>query len=158
MALDWERIRAEYETTGETVSELARRHECSRTAIQKRAKAEGWARDDGAARRLAAAKVAGLVAPDGPKRAEAVEAEAGRRAAIELRHRAEWEDVGSLMREAIAARHDDLAGALERARLCKTLAEVTAAKQKGERVAWRLEEREAAAVTVTIRREGPKSA
>ena len=157
MALDWERIRAEYEA-GETVSGLAREHGCSRAAIQKRAKAEGWARDDETARRLAAAKVALLVAPGSPKKAEAAEAEAARRAAVELRHRAEWEEVGDMMREAIAARHDRLARALERARLSKTLAEVTATKQKGERVAWRLEEREAAPVTVTIRREGAKTA
>ena len=42
---DWDTIRNEYRTGTYSDSELARRHGCSRTAIQKRVKKEGWKRD-----------------------------------------------------------------------------------------------------------------
>lgn len=76
--LDWERIRAEYET-GSTQSELSRKYEVSRKAIQNHIAKESWVQGDvrEAVGRLAEAKVAGLVAPCDPqKRAEALSAAA----------------------------------------------------------------------------------
>ena len=45
IAPDWATIEDEYRTNQVSVSELARRHGISHTAINKRAKAESWARD-----------------------------------------------------------------------------------------------------------------
>jgi len=76
--LDWERIRAEYET-GSTQSELSRKYEVSRMSIQRHIKAEGWVQGDvrEAIERLAEAKSAGLGAGCTPqKRAEALSAAA----------------------------------------------------------------------------------
>lgn len=76
--LDWERIRAEYET-GSTQSELSRKYEVSRKAIQKHIASESWVQGDvrETVERLAEAKVAGVVAGCDPqKKAEAIDAAA----------------------------------------------------------------------------------
>lgn len=71
---DWESIRAEYEV-GASQSDLSKRYGVSRTAIQKRIRAEGWVQDiSGTVNRMAEAKVAGVVTGCNPqKKAEAVE-------------------------------------------------------------------------------------
>ncbi|WP_136810003.1 hypothetical protein [Desulfosediminicola flagellatus] len=51
---DWELIEREYRTNMYSDAELARRHGCSRTAIQKHAKTGKWARDLSSAVRQAA--------------------------------------------------------------------------------------------------------
>ena len=43
--LDWEKIEDEYRAGVLSVSHIGRIHGCSKTAIQKRAKRDGWARD-----------------------------------------------------------------------------------------------------------------
>ncbi len=55
---DWELIEREYRTNMYSDAELARRHGCSRTAIQKHAKTGKWSRDlSSAVRRAANAKL-----------------------------------------------------------------------------------------------------
>lgn len=44
---DWEAIRREYETDGTTVRKLAEKYGVSHTAINKRAKSEGWKKNEG---------------------------------------------------------------------------------------------------------------
>lgn len=43
--IDWEKIEAEYRAGQLSVSEIGRLNSCSHTAINKRAKREGWTRD-----------------------------------------------------------------------------------------------------------------
>lgn len=134
-AFDWEKIRAEYEA-GATQSELSRRHGVSRTAIQKHIESEGWTQDaEPAIQRKVSEKVAGLVAGCNPiKKAEAIDAEAERRAAVVIGHRQEWEDLQGLQRDA--------RGNFDKAKLFKINAEATALKQAGERKAWGLDPKE----------------
>ena len=79
---DWESIRAEYEV-GASQSDLSKRYGVSRTAIQKRIRAEGWVQDiSGTVNRMAEAKVAGVVAGYNPqKKAEALDRAAEAKAA-----------------------------------------------------------------------------
>ncbi|RLB91964.1 MAG: hypothetical protein DRH10_00610 [Deltaproteobacteria bacterium] len=59
---DWQAIEAEYRTNQFSDAELARRHGCSRGAIQKRVKKFGWTRD--LSRAVAQASKAKLIAED----------------------------------------------------------------------------------------------
>lgn len=135
---DWETIRAEYEA-GASQSELSRRHGLSRTAIQKRIRAEGWMRDvSETIDRLTAARVAGVVAGCNPqKKAEALERAADAKAAVIMRHKAEWERHRTIMDEALAASD------FERAKLAKITAETLRIRQDGERRAWGIDRNEA---------------
>ena len=101
---DWETIRAEYEA-GASQSDLSRRHGLSRTAIQKRIRAEGWMQDvSGTINRLAEAKVAGVVAGCNPqKKAEALDRAADAKAAVMLRHKEEWTRHQTLIDQALEA-------------------------------------------------------
>jgi transposase-like protein len=131
---DWEAIRAEYEA-GATQSDIARRHGCSRTAIQKRIEAEGWLQDlEPVIERLTAAKVAGVVAGCNPqKKAVALATEADRRAAVALRHRTEWDSHQTIIDQALTDRDFELA------KLAKITAETLRIRQDSERKAWGLE-------------------
>lgn len=146
---DWETIRAEYEA-GASQSDLAKRHGVSRTAIQKRIRAEGWMQDiSGSINRLAEAKVAGVVAGCNPKKkAKALDRAADAKAAVILRHKAEWERHQQLIDEALAA------GDFDKAKLAKITAETLKIRQEGERKAWGIkdstEETRAAAVSVKV--------
>jgi len=67
---DWPTIRREYSTAQFSDSELARRHECSRGAIQLRVKKEGWQRDNSEeVRNVANAKLIALDAGLSKKKA-----------------------------------------------------------------------------------------
>lgn len=138
--VDWERIRAEYET-GATQSELSRQHGVSRKAIQNHIKKEDWQQDvTGAVDRLVEAKVAGVVAGCDPqKKAEALSAAADKKIAVIERHRAEWQAQEKLSREAVEKED------FEMAKLAKITAETLKIRQEGERKAWGI--REAAAET-----------
>ena len=128
---DWETIRAEYEA-GSTQSALARKHGCSRTAIQKRIASEGWMQDvTDAINRIAQAKVAGIVAGCNPqKKAEAMDKAADAKAAVIIRHKTEWNEHNKLIRDAIA--DEDF----EKAKMAKITAETIRIRQEGERRAW----------------------
>lgn len=133
---DWETIRAEYEA-GASQSDLSRRHGASRKAIQKRIVAEGWTQDiSGTVNRMAEARVAGVVAGCDPKKkAEALGRAADAKAAVILRHKAEWERHQALMDEALDA------GDFDRAKLAKITAETLKIRQEGERRAWGIQDR-----------------
>ncbi len=132
---DWETIRAEYEA-GASQSDLSRRHGLSRTAIQKRIRAEGWMQDvSGTINRLAEAKVAGVVAGCNPqKKAEALDRAADAKAAVMLRHKEEWTRHQTLIDQALEA------GDFDKAKLAKITAETLKIRQEGERRAWGIRE------------------
>lgn len=133
---DWETIRAEYEA-GASQSELAKRHGVSRKAIQKHITAEGWAQDiSGTLDRLTEAKVAGVVAGCDPKKkAAALDRAADAKAAVILRHKAEWEQHQQLIRQAVES------GDFDAAKLAKITAETIKIRQEGERKAWGIQDK-----------------
>lgn len=133
---DWETIRAEYEA-GASQSELAKRHGVSRKAIQKHITAEGWAQDiSGTLDRLTEAKVAGVVAGCDPKKkAAALDRAADAKAAVIMRHKAEWEQHQQLIRQAVES------GDFDAAKLAKITAETIKIRQEGERKAWGIQDK-----------------
>ena len=143
--IDWETIRAEYEA-GASQSDLARRHEVSRTAIQKHIEAEGWTQDiEPAIQRKVAEKVAGVVAGCNPKKkAEALDAEASRRADVVQRHRDEWEEHKHIVDSAIGAQD------FEAAKLAKITAETLKIRQEAERKAWAIDTQVAPVTNITV--------
>ena len=42
--LDWQKIARDYQYSAKSIGEMAKQHTCSRTAIQKKARKEGWVR------------------------------------------------------------------------------------------------------------------
>jgi len=154
----WVEIRAKREA-GASFPALAKEYDVSHQAIIKHAKAEGWG--DGSdveevIRRKVAEKVAGVVAAENKeKKAEAIDAEAEKRAAVVSRHRKEWEQVVMLRQEAVSAR-GTFGPAFEKARLAKVTAEMTKIQQEGERKAWGLDSDGGGgdgSLNITIKRE-----
>lgn len=116
---DWERIEAEYRTGKLSVSEIGRQYGVSHTAINKRAKKEGWIRDlSEKVQKLVSARLVS----EGVSAAtisETVEKAAERDIQIVRQHRADIGDqrvlVGDLvaeLREATSCR-DDIEAAIE---------------------------------------------
>ena len=128
---DWESIRAEYEV-GASQSDLSKRYGVSRTAIQKRIRAEGWVQDiSGTVNRMAEARVAGVVAARTPqKRADPLAGAAEARAPVTPRPQREWERHQALIDEALSG------GSFDKAKLAKIPAETIKIRQEGERKAW----------------------
>lgn len=145
---DWETIRAEYEA-GASQSDLARRYGLSRTAIQKRIKAEGWMQDvSHTIDRLTEAKVAGVVAGCNPqKKAEALDRAAEAKADVIQRHKAEWDRHKVIMDEALA--NEDF----NAAKLAKITAETLKIRQEGERRAWGIQDKSETGPSVPVRAE-----
>ena len=86
--------------------------------------------------RRAEAKVNGIVnAVDPQKRAEAVNRAAEAKAAVILRHKAEWDRHQAIIDEALSA------GDFDRAKLAKITAETLKIRQEGERRAWGIQDR-----------------
>ena len=142
----WAEIRALRET-GASFGALAREFGISKTAIMKRAKAEGWGDGSdiaGLVRERAMAKVTGLVAGSRQKRETAIEHAAETAAAVLQRQRNDW--------EAHRQRHGHLPEGFEEAKLAKITAEMLILRQKGERAAWGLDEG-AARPQITIVRQ-----
>jgi hypothetical protein len=157
---DWEMIRAEYGIGGpdNSIRSIATRHGISHTAINKRKRVEDWPEPedlDEVIRRKVSAKVSNVVSTGNQaKRAEAIDAAADRRAAIVLKHQAEWDEVSTLRTEAMKARTQEtevfpdgrvVSGtdkAFNKAKLAKIMAEVTSIKQAAERKAWSLDAKE----------------
>ena len=148
--IDWEKIRAEYEA-GATQSELARQHGVSRKAIQNHIEAEGWTQDvEPAIQRKVAEKVAGVVAGCDPKKkAEALDAEASRRADVVQRHRDEWEEHKQIVDTAVGTRDFDAA------KLAKITAETLKIRQEAERKAWSIDVTQPAVTNITMSQSGP---
>jgi len=149
-SIDWETIRAEYET-GATQSMLSRQHGVSRTAIQKHIEAEGWSQDvEPVIQRKVAEKVAGIVAGCNPKKkAAALDAEAGRRADVVQRHRDEWEEHKDIVDTAIGTKD------FEAAKLAKITAETLKIRQEAERKAWAIDQHTPQVTNITVSNGGP---
>lgn len=145
---DWETIRAEYEA-GASQSDLARRYGLSRTAIQKRIRVEGWMQDvSRTIDRLTEAKVAGVVAGCNPqKKAEALDAAAERKAAVIMRHKAEWDRHYVIMDEALENKD------FNAAKLAKITAETLKIRQDGERRAWGIQDKSESGPAAPVRAE-----
>lgn len=139
----WQEIRAKREA-GAKFQELAREYNVTHQAIQKRAKAENWG--DGSdvedvIRRKVAEKVARIRRTENPeKKAEAIDAEAERKAAVISRHREEWGKVTDVIEATVQSlEKKDNRTASGLAKLAKTMAEATKIQQEGERKAWGLD-------------------
>nr|DAT56360.1 MAG TPA: InsA C-terminal domain [Caudoviricetes sp.] len=128
---DWETIRAEYEA-GASQSDLARRYGVSRTAIQKRIRAENWTQDvSDVINRMAEAKVAGVVAGCNPKKKAAALDRAADRKAEKIREQREvWDGLNRDIRESMKA------GDFERLKCLKIGSEALRNVQECERKAW----------------------
>lgn len=134
---------------GASLSEVAERIGVDRAAVSRRAKKEGWG--DGAdiadaIRKKVTEKVTGIVTPCNPKkRAEAIDAEADRRAAVIERHREEWPKVREMLetgREAHKNAEDveEKRLAFEDLKAAKISSETIKFIQEGERKAWGLDQ------------------
>lgn len=132
--IDWETIRSEYET-GASAASLGVKYGCSHTAVNKKVKAEGWARDvEDVIRRKVSEKVSGIVSGCDPKKkAIAIDAEASRRADVTNRHRDEWDEHKNLVDTAIGMKDFEIA------KLAKITSETLKIRQEGERKAWGLD-------------------
>lgn len=148
--IDWETIRAEYEA-GATQSELSRNHGVTRRAIQKHIESEGWTQDvEPSLQRKVAEKVAGVVAGcNAKKKAEALEAEAARRADVVQRHRDEWEEHKLIVDTAVGTRD------FEAAKLAKITAETLRIRQEAERKAWSIDVAVPNVTNITVSQSGP---
>jgi hypothetical protein len=132
----WETIRAEREA-GASFGELAKRHGVGKSAITNRSVREGWGngQDVGAAiRRRVSEKVSGAVSVDPVKKAAAIDAEAGRAAAVVARHRSELEEHVLLFPVTEIKENFDVG------KSAKISIEMLAIRQKAERIAWGLED------------------
>jgi hypothetical protein len=161
--IDWDRARADYEVLRKTQSEVARKYNVSRKAVQNHIENPNqpggpWRQDVGEdISRAVADKVAGItpVSAASPEaRALAIDEEATRRAAVELRHRDEWDQHAKLVNEVLNGEEDpgptvgtDGKAIPFRSRkrwnqalLAKISAEMLMIKQAGERRAWRLDQ------------------
>lgn len=145
---NWETIRAEYEA-GATMGELSRRHGVDKAAISRRARGEGWTRDvSGAVDRLTDAKVNGIVnTADPQKKAEAIDRAAEAKAAVIMRHKAEWDRHKVIMDEALANEDFNVA------KLAKITAEMLKIRQDGERRAWGIQDKSEPGPAVPVRAE-----
>lgn len=143
-SIDWDRIRAEYEVGGpeNSIRSIAARHGVSHTAVNKRVRAEMWPEPgdlDAEISKRVSAKVSSVVSTGNhKKRAEAIEAEADRRAAVVAAHKREWEEIETLRQEAFEAR-ESVEAAFGKAKLLKIMTEATAIKQSAQRKAWGLD-------------------
>lgn len=148
--IDWETIRAEYEA-GASQSDLSRKHGVSRKAIQNHIEAEGWTQDiEPSIQRKVAEKVAGIVAGCDPKKkAEALDAEASRRADVVQRHRDEWEEHKHLVDTAIVTKDFDAA------KLAKITSETLKIRQEAERKAWQIDVAQPQVTNITVTQSGP---
>jgi hypothetical protein len=148
--IDWEAIRAEYET-GASAASLAHKYGCSHTAINNKVKSQGWCRDvEDAIRRKVSEKVSGIVSGCNPKKkAEAMDAEASRRADVVQRHRDEWEEHKDIVDTAIGTKD------FEAAKLAKITAETLKIRQEAERKAWAIDIQVAPVTNITISHQGP---
>ena len=141
----WQEARARREA-GSSITDVAAWLGVDRAHVSRRAKAEEWG--DGSdveatIRQKVTEKVTRVVtAHDPKKKAEAVEAEAQRRAAVQLRHRDEWDGHIPLLQDAISQKDFDAA------KVAKITAETIAIRQAGERKAWGLDAEPAAPPTI----------
>jgi len=105
--IDWEAIEREYRAGQLSVSEIARQHEISHTAIQKKAKANGWARNlagrvrEEVATRLVSDEVAAT------NEREAIDFAARRGVEVVREHRGDIQQQRSLVRTLVGQLRDE---------------------------------------------------
>ncbi len=138
----WQEARLYYEI-GATQQATADKFGVSRKAIQKHIENEGWTQDlEGAIRRKVSLKVAGMGQDATTEQiAQAVDAEAERRVAVNRRHEKLWEQSTDLLQQALGKAADGKLHpdpALQRA--AKLNADTVAVIVAGERKTYRLEE------------------
>jgi hypothetical protein len=133
--IPWDKIRAEYEA-GSSQSDLFRKYEVSRAAIQKHIAQDHWTQDLGPViARKVEERVAGIVAGGNPaERAIAIDAAALRVVEVIERHRTEWEEHKGVIDRAVGTED------LDAAKLAKILAETLKIRQEGERKAWGIQD------------------
>jgi hypothetical protein len=145
----WAGIRAEREASGTSFRELAAKYGVSDAGIIKRAKREGWS-DGRSVEKLVlekvSEKVSGIVSGANPKkRAEAIDAEAERRAGVIDRHRDEWPAMREMVESGRRA-HKDAKNlgqkriAFEDLKAAKIASETMKIIQDAERKAWGLDQ------------------
>lgn len=152
---DWETIRAEWEAGTSPYALGEKKGNPTRQGITKRMRAEGWVRDSEVTlRNKVTEKVTGIVtAGDPKKKAIAIDAEAGRRAEVEKRHREEPNAVRERLYAGLKAHKnadlvkddkDKLMGkklAFEDLKAAKISSEALGNIHTLERKAWRLEDK-----------------
>lgn len=152
----WETIRAEREA-GASFDTLAQRYGVSKTAIIKRAKAEGWSdgQDVGEIiRRKVTEKVTGVVTTGNPKkRAEAIDAAADRSAEIIRRHQEESNAIrerlyAGLKAHRAAEAKEEKQLAFEDLKAAKIASETLLNIHKAERQAWGLDVQAAGEIVI----------
>jgi hypothetical protein len=144
---DWEQIRAEREA-GLSFGLLASRYGISKTAIVRRAKAEGWGDGADAAelvRRKACNKVAGVDVTDHQKMAAAIDRAAELAANVIRRHQAETREVYELLWSGLemhraAETLDEKRLAFETLKAAKISSETLANLQRMERISYGLDD------------------
>lgn len=98
-------------------------------------------------------KVAGVVAGCNPKKkAEAIDAEATRRADVVQRHRDEWDEHKGIVDTAIGTKD------FETAKLAKITAETLKIRQEAERKAWAIDTQVAPVTNITVSQIGSPQA
>ena len=147
---DWEAIEREYRAGQLSVSEIARQHGVSHTAINKRAKREGWVRD--LSKRVREEVSARLVSAEvsAPNAREAIEAAAARGVEVVRQHRRDISSINSLavrLRAKAEAMLDqeavvDLKDLDTAAGIVESLARTTARLVPLERQAFSLDEKD----------------
>ncbi|MBI5238424.1 MAG: hypothetical protein HY887_08400 [Deltaproteobacteria bacterium] len=129
MAIDWQGLKDDYETTGAGPGVLARRFKCSPETIRRRARKEGWKR-----------KTAEAVRDKWPQKEGAADSPPVKVEEISDDHRSLW--MGVKKRLVSGLNKDDLKAGLEELKVAKVAGEVLASVIKGERQAWGLDEGE----------------
>lgn len=132
----WAQIRAE-RAAGATFAELASRHGVNKSTITNAAIRGKW--DDGQdvgaeIRRRVSEKVSKIVSVDPVKKSAAIDAEADRVADIVTKHRGEWTEHRTLFPTAEIKKVFDIG------KSAKISAEMITLRQRGERIAWGLED------------------
>ena len=157
----WAEVRAAREA-GASISSLAREHGVDRKAIQRRIQAEGWSDGSDVAQeiqRRSAEKVAGIVAGDPKKKAQAIADEAERVVEVVRRHRTEIVAVrdtlyAGLKAHKAALSKADKQTAFEDLKAAKISSECMMNIHRLERQAWGMDNGETKDAIVIERRYG----
>ena len=141
-------IKFDRETYGISFMKLATKYNISDVAIIKRSKKEGWGDGrniESLVREKVAEKVSGIVSGTNFKeKAAAIDAEAGKRAGVIDKHRAEWPTARGMVEDGCRTHEaakdlSDKRIAFEDLKAAKIVAETLKIIQEGERKAWGLD-------------------
>jgi len=143
---NWSKIRAMWESGDSSFAIAAKRNMPSHVAINKHVKAEEWTRNlNEVIQKKVTEKVTGIVTEsDSKERADLIDKESTKRAAIELRHRDEPGHVRSLLYKGMKAQKDAVKVAEKRLaqedlKAAKLSMEIMKGIQEMERKSYRLD-------------------